>query len=256
MTGDLIIGDVGQGVEEEVDFQPAGSPGGENYGWKVMEGTRCGDGGASGCTGAVPPCNDPAYTGPVLEYDHSNGRCAIIGGYVYRGLSVPELYGLYVYGDLCSGELWSAPPQGDTWTPTLLPVSAPNLNTFGEDSFGELYAGTGDGNFYLFAATVTPAATIAGITPSTGLSRGGQQVTITGGNFTRATQVFFGTAPAAGIEVANPTTLTAFAPAGPEGAVSVSVVNPGTAPAVLPGAFTYTPIVRVAPPGPPRTVVR
>jgi len=257
LTGDLIIGDVGQDVREEVDFQPFGSAGGRNYGWKVMEGTQCGGGGTSGCTAPVPPCGDAAYTGPVSEYDHSGGRCAVIGGYVYRGLSVPELYGQYVFGDLCSGQVWSVTPQGAApWpTPTLLPLSAPSLNTFGEDSFGELYLATGDGNFSLVAATATPAASIAGITPGSGINRGGQPVTIHGGNFTRATQVFFGSAPAGGIDVQNPTTLTAVAPPG-VGTVAVSVVNPGTAPAVLPGAFTYTPIERVAPPGQPRTVVR
>ena len=256
LTGDLIIGDVGQGVREEVDFQPFGS-GGQNYGWKVMEGTLCGDGGTSGCTAPVPPCGDASYTGPVTEYDHSGGRCAIIGGYVYRGLSVPELYGQYLFGDLCSGQIWSVAPQGTApWpAPTLLPLSAPSLNTFGEDSFGELYLATGNGDFSLVAATATPAASIAGITPTSGINRGGQPVTITGGNFTRATQVFFGSTRAGGIDVQNPTTLTAFAPPG-TGTVAVSVVNPGTAPAVLPAAFTYTPIERVAPPGQPRTVVR
>ncbi|HEY4229858.1 MAG TPA: PQQ-dependent sugar dehydrogenase [Thermoanaerobaculia bacterium] len=257
LTGDLIIGDVGQGVREEVDFQPFGSAGGQDYGWKVMEGTQCGDGGTSGCTDPVPPCGDASYTGPVSEYDHSGGRCAIIGGYVYRGLSVPELYGEYVFGDLCSGQIWSVTPQGAApWpAPTLLPLSAPSLNTFGEDSFGELYLATGDGNFSLVAPTATPAASIAGITPSSGINRGGQPVTIAGGNFTRATQVFFGNTRASGIDIQNPTTLTAFAPPG-AGIVAVSVVNPGTAPAVLPAAFTYTPIERVAPPGQPRTVVR
>ncbi len=120
LTGDLVIGDVGQGAREEIDFQPAGSAGGQNYGWKVMEGTLCGDGGTSGCNAPVPPCGDPAYTGPVYEYGHDNGRCAITGGYVYRGLSVPELYGQYVFGDLCSGEIWSAQPQAGTWTSTPL----------------------------------------------------------------------------------------------------------------------------------------
>jgi glucose/arabinose dehydrogenase len=255
LTGDMVIGDVGQGAREEIDFQPVGSPGGQNYGWKVMEGTVCGGGGTSGCTEPVPPCGDPAYTGPVYDYSHDNGRCAITGGYVYRGLSVPELYGQYVFGDLCSGEIWSAQPQAGTWTITTLPLSAPNLTTFGEDSFGELYAATEDGAFYLVAATVTPAASIAQIAPTSGINRGGQQVTITGANFTRATQVFFGSSRASGIDVADPTTLTAFAPPG-AGTVPVSVVNPGTPPAVLAGAFTYTPIVHVAPPGPPRTVVR
>lgn len=257
LTGDLIIGDVGQGVREEIDFQPSGSAGGQNYGWKVMEGTQCGGGGTSGCTDPVPPCGDASYTLPVSEYDHSGGRCAIIGGYVYRGLSVPELYGQYVFGDLCAGQIWSVTPQGaSAWpAPTLLALSAPSLNTFGEDSFGELYTGTGDGSFSLVAATATPAASITGVLPNFGINRGGQIVTITGANFTRATQVFFGATPASGIDVANPTSLTAIAPPG-GGSVAVSVVNPGTAPAVISGAFTYTPVDLAVPPSRPRTVVR
>lgn len=253
VTGDLLIGDVGQDAREEVDFQPAASHGGENYGWKVMEGTLCGQGGTSGCTVPVPPCGDPAYTDPVIEYGHDGGACTVIGGYVYRGLEVPELYGMYVYGDYCSGQMFAALPG--TWSPTSLPFSAPKLTTFGEDSFGELYAATQDGALYRFAATIVPLATITDVSPATGLARGGQRVTIQGTNFTRETQVFFGGA-AAVVQVSNPTTLTAIAPAGAPGTVDVSVGNPGTPPATRPGAFTYLPIQRVPPHGGTRTVVR
>ena len=84
-TGDLYIGDVGQGAREEVDFQPAASAGGENYGWRCMEGTRCT--GLTGCT-----CNDPALTLPIHEYSHAFG-CSITGGYVYRGVAIPAAPG-------------------------------------------------------------------------------------------------------------------------------------------------------------------
>jgi hypothetical protein len=246
-TNTLWIGDVGQDRYEEIDH--VGVPAAHDFGWSCKEGRT---------TYNAGECDHRHITGPVQVIPHSpGGNCAIIGGYVYRGLSVPELYGEYVFGDLCSGQIWSVTPQGAApWpAPTLLPLSAPSLNTFGEDSFGELYLATGDGNFSLVAPTATPAASIAGITPSSGINRGGQPVTIAGGNFTRATQVFFGNTRASGIDIQNPTTLTAFAPPG-AGIVAVSVVNPGTAPAVLPAAFTYTPIERVAPPGQPRTVVR
>ena len=173
LTGDLFIGDVGQGAREEIDHQRINSRGGENYGWKVMEGTLCGNGGNSGCTSPVPPCGDPAYTLPVLEYDHSGGACSVTGGYVYRGQTVPELYGSYVFGDYCSGEIWSSvPQQSGPWSQTTLPVSAQNLTTFGEDSSGELYVGTGSGNLYRFGATfvptVVPRMPVVRVTPPAG----------------------------------------------------------------------------------------
>ena len=157
-TGDLWIGDVGQGEREEIDFQPRSSRGGENYGWKLMEGTRCGDGSDSGCPAGVPPCNSPAFVGPRYEYTHAEG-CSVAGGYVYRGTRVPALAGRYVYGDYCSGRLWA---DGEV----LAPV-APGLSTFGEDIAGELYVGTQDGRVQRFfdpnAPTPTPtrAPTVA-----------------------------------------------------------------------------------------------
>jgi glucose/arabinose dehydrogenase len=173
LTGDLFIADVGQGDFEEIDYQRINSRGGENYGWKVMEGTHCGGGGDSGCSAPVPPCGSPAYTLPVLEYDHSGGRCSVTGGYVYRGPSVPEIYGSYIFGDYCSGEIWSAiPQQSGPWSFTALPVSAPNLTTFGVDFSGELYVGTGSGTLYRFAPTfvptVVPRAPVVRVTPPSG----------------------------------------------------------------------------------------
>jgi glucose/arabinose dehydrogenase len=78
-TGDLYIADVGQRQREEVNFQPAGAGPGRNYGWKIMEGTLC-RGSQAGCPNPVPGCNAPAYTPPVLEYDHGGGRCSVTGG--------------------------------------------------------------------------------------------------------------------------------------------------------------------------------
>lgn len=150
VTGDLWIGDVGQDQREEVDFQPRASHGGENYGWKLMEGTRCGDGGASGCPSGTPPCGSPAFTAPRYEYTHADG-CTVIGGYVYRGTRVPALAGKYVYGDYCSGRLWA---NGQV----LAPV-APQLTTFGEGADGELYLGTLDGHVYRFLDPNAPTPT-------------------------------------------------------------------------------------------------
>src|SRR5207244_3491352 len=87
LTGDLYIGDVGQNLFEEVDLHPASSPGGQNYGWKPMEGLHCFDTGT--CPAGTPACNAPALTLPIHEYPHG-ADCSITGGYFYRGLRAPE----------------------------------------------------------------------------------------------------------------------------------------------------------------------
>ena len=128
-TGNLYIGDVGQNAYEEIDFQPASSPGGENYGWKIMEGTHCYN---------ASSCNQSGLTLPVVEYDHEQG-CSVTGGVVYRGQRFPRLNGTYLYGDYCTGRIWGL---------TLLPSSQQNvqlfdapysISTFGEDEAGEVY---------------------------------------------------------------------------------------------------------------------
>jgi glucose/arabinose dehydrogenase len=132
-TGDLYIADVGQNAWEEIDFQPASSTGGENYGWNIMEGMHC-----YNATTCVEP---PAYVPPVAEYGHSLG-CSVTGGLVFRGTQFPSLVGQYFYGDFCSGRLWSLyndPATG--WTPTQVQdLSYSNdLSSFGESEDGELY---------------------------------------------------------------------------------------------------------------------
>ncbi len=257
LTGDLYIADVGQGAREEIDYQPLTSGGGQNYGWKIMEGTLCGGGGNSGCTGPVAVCGDASYTLPVLEYDHNDGRCAVTGGYVYRGSAIADLAGLYLYGDFCSGQIWAASQQMGTWSTTLLEISLPNLTTFGEDSIGELYAGTSDGALYLIAPPVALPPTIDTIDPPSGFTRGGEPVAITGTNFTSQTRVYFGLLPAA-VEVQSSTALVAITPAQPAGLVDVTVVNNGATPAVRTLAFGYLPISLVPTPGGrlPRVVER
>jgi glucose/arabinose dehydrogenase len=154
MTGDLYIGDVGQDEREEIDFQPRASAGGENYGWKIMEGTRCGDGGSSGCPAGVPACNSPVFKYPIFEYDHSTGDCSVTGGYVYRGSAFPDLAGVYFYGDYCTGKIWGS---GQLTTPR-----AAGLSSFGQDSSGELYLATTNGLF----ARVLGSGPIATPTPT------------------------------------------------------------------------------------------
>ena len=146
-TGDLYIADVGQDMVEEVDFVPAGTGAGANFGWHVMEGSRC-----TG-VGGGPSCGSAELTPPVVEYAHAFG-CSIIGGSVYRGTQVPSLFGRYVYGDLCSGRIWSAArdAQGG-WTAVQELSSGLTITTFGEDEAGELYVASADGGAIYRIAT-------------------------------------------------------------------------------------------------------
>ena len=129
-TGHLWIGDVGQSGWEEIDRQPATSAGGENYGWDVFEGNqRISDGEVAGAVA------------PVFEYAHAERGCTVIGGYVYRGRSIPNLRGAYVFGDLCFGELEALGLQGGRVIGhRMLGPAVENLVSFGEDRRGELYA--------------------------------------------------------------------------------------------------------------------
>jgi glucose/arabinose dehydrogenase len=144
-TGDLWMGDVGQNHREEIDFQPASSHGGENYGWKVMEGTLCST--SDACPASTPACDSAAFTPPVLEYDH-DPHCSVTGGYVYRGARLAQLRGAYVFGDFCSGVIWAAFRQGAGFTVRTITASASQLTTFGEDAAGELYAATLSGRLF------------------------------------------------------------------------------------------------------------
>jgi len=144
-TGDLYIGDVGQNAREEVDVQPAGSPGGENYGWNVMEGSVCYD---------AATCATQGLVLPVAEYTHGEG-CSITGGYVYRGTAVAALQGRYLYADYCGGWVRSftyvtgVATDARDW-PDLSPGS--QVTSFGEDGSGELYVMTQGGGLYRIVA--------------------------------------------------------------------------------------------------------
>ncbi len=132
LTGDLYIADVGQNAWEEINFQPAGSQGGQNYGWRCYEGKH--DFNPSGCGPSS------AFTFPIFEYSHTDG-CSVTGGYVYRGTQFPALFGHYVLTDFCSGNFWDLTLDG---TGTWQVVQHTNLTafgyvSFGEDASGELY---------------------------------------------------------------------------------------------------------------------
>lgn len=143
LTGDFYIADVGQNQVEEINFQPASSTGGENYGWRVMEGTRCN----------IPndplPCSDPSFTPPIHEYLHSgglDGGQSISGGYVYRG-PIREIQGTYFFADYVSSQIWSFRFDGANKTDfvnrtaELSPDagSIESISSFGEDVAGNLY---------------------------------------------------------------------------------------------------------------------
>ena len=150
-TGDLWIADVGQNAFEEVNVQPAGSKGGEDYGWNIMEADSCYNEAAP--TSPLETCDEQGLVKPVLEYSHSEGQ-SITGGYVYRGAAVPALEGHYVYGDFVSGTIWSAAAQGDgSYQSATLLDSGFNVVAFGEDEAGELYVADYSGTLYRFAPT-------------------------------------------------------------------------------------------------------
>lgn len=135
LTNDLWIGDVGQDLWEEIDFVPAGTPGGLNFGWNKMEGTHPYSG-----------SNQPEFTTPVAEYPHGQ-ECSVTGGYVYHGAALPEWQGVYFYGDYCSGRVWglASPVLGQA---QLLFETGFRISTFGLDEAGELYVADYNGAIY------------------------------------------------------------------------------------------------------------
>lgn len=138
-TRDLYIGDVGQGDIEEIDFTPRTSPGLENYGWDVYEGSRQFE---------SKPLGPGELVRPIHQYTHADG-CSVTGGYVYRGAARPALEGRYVFGDYCSGTVWSLRVvDGKAADVKKEPFEIPNLTSFGEDAAGELYATSHNGVVY------------------------------------------------------------------------------------------------------------
>jgi glucose/arabinose dehydrogenase len=129
-NGNMYIGDVGQNLYEEIDFQPANSPGGENYGWRFMEGNHC--------YNPASNCNNGKLKAPIIEYGHGAG-CSVVGGYVYRGTAISAIVGKYLYSDYCSGIIWGATNSSGKWISTQLLSTGFNVSTFGEGENGALY---------------------------------------------------------------------------------------------------------------------
>jgi glucose/arabinose dehydrogenase len=148
-TGDLWIADVGQGQWEEINFQPATSIGGENYGWRRMEGSHC--------FNPQTNCNPGTLVLPVIEYDHDEG-CSVTGGYVYRGTRSRRLTGMYIYGDYCSRRIWGAKRNAAGILVSEFLIDSPGpISTFGEDVNGEVYVADHSGGvLYRIFDTVPP----------------------------------------------------------------------------------------------------
>jgi glucose/arabinose dehydrogenase len=177
LTGDLYIGDVGQGAREEIDVHPAASPAGSNYGWRLREGTIATPSGGVG--GARPP----GAIDPIYDYPHGSGPregFSVTGGYVYRG-PIEALRGLYFFGDYVSGRIWSLRFDGSDpaafdganyseftdWSDLLVPDagSIDQIASFGEDPEGNLYIVGHDGEIFMLRALPGPSRVLPAVLP-------------------------------------------------------------------------------------------
>ena len=159
-TGELFIPDTGHNDREELNFQPASSVGGENYGWPTIEGTRC-----LRFQDLPVPCRQAGiFASPVAEYDHTRG-CAIVGGVVYRGSELPHLSGRFLFSDFCRGDIWSLQKREpviatgsmqesrSVWHSELLLSATVPVSSIGEDEEGNVYtAGFQDGSIYMITS--------------------------------------------------------------------------------------------------------
>ncbi|MGI8477635.1 MAG: PQQ-dependent sugar dehydrogenase [Thermomicrobiales bacterium] len=142
-TGDLLIGDVGQGQYEEVDLNPAGK-GGLDFGWNIMEGSHC---------YKAESCDESGLRKPIVDYSHDDGGCSVTGGYVYRAAAIPALQGVYLYADYCSGLLWGIGKDADGHRRASDPVKTDlSVSSFAEDGDGGLYVIDLKGAIYAIAA--------------------------------------------------------------------------------------------------------
>ncbi len=153
-SGDLYIGDVGQNLWEEINWLPLSESSGANFGWKVMEGNHC--------YSPEENCNQDGLTLPIYEYpnnanymkilmgfdDHAATGCSVTGGYVYRGKAIPELMGRYIFGDYCTGRIWSFKKEIGTisnfrderkYFKTTRSSVPKFISSFGEDQMGEIF---------------------------------------------------------------------------------------------------------------------
>ena len=141
-TSDIVIGDVGQNAIEEIDFRTKGTARGVNFGWRPWEGRR---------RNFDEPARRAVF--PQLTKTHSDGWCSITGGYVVRDRALGALYGRYVYGDYCKGELRSVKlsQSGARGDRALGLRTVSSLSSFGEDARGRVYVASLNGPVYRFA---------------------------------------------------------------------------------------------------------
>jgi glucose/arabinose dehydrogenase len=137
-TGDLYVGDVGQGDWEEVDFLAAGSPGGTNFGWDFREGLHDYEAGAP-----------EGLTDPIAEYSHGEGGCSITAGRVVRDPALPDWQSVFLYGDYCTGYIWGLlRDNSGAWQSARLFETGLQITSFGTGSAGEIYLLDRGGGLY------------------------------------------------------------------------------------------------------------
>ena len=162
-TGDIYYGDVGQNKWEEINFEPASSNGGINYGWRIMEANHCYD--------PKENCPQKGLTKPIIEYPNDANYmvilgggsqadaegCSVTGGYVYRGKNIKSMQGQYIFGDYCSGNIWTFKVVNGKATNFINRTEEINIgngefttyiSSFGQDSDGELYIVDYNGGIY------------------------------------------------------------------------------------------------------------
>ena len=214
-TGDLYIGDVGQARWEEVNYEPAGSPGGLNYGWPIMEGFAC-------FPEDVEECDTEGLTMPILVYSHEGPRgvregCSITGGRVYRGSEHPFMDGAYIFADWCEGRIWAGYRDSlGEWQKAELLDTFIMWTSIGVDEDGELY-GTDllGGRVFRFVFTQeAPAAPVITRVSPPGVLAGqdGLALQIDGFSFTTASVVHWNDEPLE-TEFVTDTRLAASVPA-------------------------------------------
>ena len=142
--GGLYIGDVGQNSWEEIDYLPAGEQAGANLGWNLMEGNHC---------YRSDPCDSDTLVKPVFEYSHDVGGCSVTGGVVIQGDIIPNLDGVYVFGDYCTGLLWGlARDANSDWRASNPVETGLSISSFGQGPGGETYVVDLNGAIYQMVA--------------------------------------------------------------------------------------------------------
>jgi len=151
-NGDLFIGDVGNDDVEEVNYIPVESGGGQNFGWSIREGFNC--------FREITCGEAPETVAPISAYGHDIG-CSVTGGYVYRGSRYPALYGAYLFGDYCSGSVWTLRRTEEGWERSELGSIPGLLVSFAEDEDGEIMAVAHGGKVFRLEFEEPPVETVS-----------------------------------------------------------------------------------------------